>query len=275
MRRRTARQETFSPLRDKTLANVLRRMFMSEFGYENKAIFAEAMIGRILETIEAFVKPARLLKPGQLLWMAVAHDGRKHARQSMKDIPQVPVVLDLVTDRDLQGLAEGEEFLTVRRSRHARLLKQAFAQAGVLAQGDLSAISLLSPCSVRRDIAQCEAEGGCILPYRGTVQDAGATISHKVEVIRLLEAGYLEPEICRRLSVVHDLQSVENYVQIYKNVVKLLERGFSASEISAILSVSKRLVEAYIDIVREHHPEIIARNTHFEEPSSLSDSHPT
>jgi len=34
-------------------------------------------------------------------------------------------------------------------------------------------------------------------------------------------------------------------------------------------------VEAYIDIVREHHPEIIARNTHFEEPSSLSDSHPT
>ncbi len=275
MRRRTDRQEAFSPLRDKTLANVLRRMFMSEFGYENKAIFAHAMIGRILETIEAFVKPARLLKPGQLLWMAVAHDGRKHARQSMKEIPQVPVVLDLVTDKDLQGLAEGEDFLTVRRSRHARLLKQAFAQAGVLAQGDLSAISLVSQCSVRRDIAQHQAEKGCILPYRGTVQDAGATISHKVEVIRLLEAGYLEPEICRRLSVVHDLQSVENYVQIYKNVVKLLARGFSASEISAILSVSKRLVEAYIDIVREHHPEVIARNTHFQEPSSLSDSHPT
>ena len=275
MRRRTDRQETFSPLRDKTLANVLRRMFMSEFGYENKAIFAEAMIGRILETIEAFVKPARLLKPGQLLWMAVAHDGRKHARQSMKEIPQVPVVLDLVTDKDLQGLAEGEDFLTVRRRRHARLLEQAFAQAGVLAQGDLSAISLVSRCSVRRDIAQHQAEGGYILPYRGTVQDAGATISHKVQVIRLLEAGYLEPEICRRLPVVHDLQSVENYVQTYKNVMKLLARGFSATEISAILSVGRRLVEAYIDIVREHHPEIIARNTHFEEPSSLSDSHPT
>jgi hypothetical protein len=39
MRRRTPRQETFSPLRDKTLANVLRRLFITEFGYEKKAIW--------------------------------------------------------------------------------------------------------------------------------------------------------------------------------------------------------------------------------------------
>jgi hypothetical protein len=275
MRRRTPRHETFSPLRDKTLANVLRRLFITEFGYEKKAIFAEAMIKRILQTIEAFVKPARLLKPGQLVWMAVAHDGRKHARQSMKEIPQVPVILDLVSDKDLERLAEGEDFLTVRRSRHARLLEQTFAQAGVLAQGDLSAISLVSRCSIRRDIGQFQAEGRCILPYRGTVQDAGATITHKVEVIRLLEAGYLEPEICRRLPVVHDLQSVENYVQIYKNVMKLLTRDFTPNEISGILSVSRRLVYAYIEIVREHHPEIIAQNMHLQEPSSLASSHPT
>jgi hypothetical protein len=272
MRRRTDRQETFSPLRDKTLANVLRRLFVTEFGYERKVIFAEAMVERILETIEAFVKPTRLLKPGQLLWMAVAYDGQKHAHRPMREIPQVPVILDLVTDRDLQSLADGEAFLSVRRRRHARFLEQAFAQGGVLAQGDLSVISLVSRCSVKLDIASFQSEEGRILPYRGTVQDAGATLTHKVEAIRLLEAGYLEPEICRRLPVVHYLQSVESYVQTYKNVMKLLERGFASNEISGILSISERLVNAYIDIIREHHPEITVSNTHFQEPSIPSGS---
>lgn len=40
---RSHRDRNFSPLRDKTLANVLRHLFITEFGYENKALFAEAM----------------------------------------------------------------------------------------------------------------------------------------------------------------------------------------------------------------------------------------
>ena len=51
------------------------------------------------------------------------------------------------------------------------------------------------------------------------VQDIGPTLSHKVEVARLLEAGYLEPEICRKLSPIHCLRSVENYAQTYKIVI--------------------------------------------------------
>jgi hypothetical protein len=258
--RRTDRQETFSPLRDKTLANVLRHLFVTEFGYENKVLFAEAMVERILEVIDTFVKPASLLKPGQLLWMAVANDGRKHARKSMKEIPQTLVILDLVNDDDLQALADGQRFRAVRRQRYARLLRQALAQGGVLAQSDLAAITPVSPRQVRDDIAFVQRAEDCLLPYRGSVQDAGATLSHKVEVARLLEAGYLEPEICRKLSPMHSLRSVENYAQTYKNVLKLLGRGFAPSEISGILSIGERLVNAYIEIVREHHPAVLTGN---------------
>ena len=67
--KRTQRERDFSPLRDKTLANVLRHLFVTQFGYENKVIFAEAMIERILETSDAFVEPASLLKPGQMLFL--------------------------------------------------------------------------------------------------------------------------------------------------------------------------------------------------------------
>jgi len=262
MKPRSDRQETFLPLRDKTLAQVLLHLFVTEFGYENKRLFAQAMIERILETLEAFIRPVTALQPGQMLWMAVVHDGRKHACKPMGEIPQVAVVLDLVTDEDLEALASGEDLETIRQRRYARLLKQAFAQGGVLAQSDLAAIALVSHSKVGAALRAYQQGEGELLPYRGSVQDLGATLSHRVEVARLLEAGYLEPEICCRLSVVHDLSSVENYAQTYKNVLKLLERGFAPEEISAILSISIRLVRAYIELVQEHHPEIVAANPH-------------
>jgi hypothetical protein len=274
-RKRSHNERSFSPLRDKTLANVLRHLFVTEFGYANKVIFAEAMIDRILETIDAFVKPAVLIKPGQMLWMAVADDGNKHLFQAMKDTPQVPVVLDLLTDRDLQALADGEDLVTVRRRRHTRLLDQAYDQGGALAHTDLCAITLSSEGQVALDVTHIERTEERFLPRRGVVHDVGPTLSHKVQVARLLEAGYLEPEIGRMLSPIHGLRSVERYAQTYKNVVKLLERGFSPIEISGILSISRRLVRAYIEIVNEHHPDIVAGNAHTRALTDHSDLHST
>ena len=255
--RRSDRRETFSPLRDKALTSVLRQQFVAEFGYSDKVIFADEIIDRILETIDIFVRPAELVLPGQLVWMAVANDGRKHARERMRDIPQVPVVLDLVTDEELAALSRGESFPAVRRQRHARLLTQALEQGGVLAQSDLSAISLRHHRTVHDDIRDVQRERGCFLPYRGLIQDIGATLSHKVEVARLLEQGWLEPDIARKLSPTHSLRAVERYAQTYKNVLKLSDRGFSRREIASILRVSLRLVDAYIEIVKEHHPQVL------------------
>ena len=78
-------------------------------------------------------------------------------------------------------------------------------------------------------------------------------------------------EIYKNLSPTHDLRSVERYAQTYKNVIKLLERGLAPREISGILSISKGLVEAYVEIVEEHHPEIMAGNTHLQGQSDTPD----
>jgi hypothetical protein len=264
-RARSHRERNFSPLRDKTLSNVLRHLFVNEFGYENKVLFAEAMIARILETMEAFVAPTAVLQPGQLLWMAVINDGHKHAFKPLRETPQVPVILDFLTDQELQALADGESFITLRRQRHARLLQRAYAQGGALSHTDLSALTLTSESQVAQDVAHVQESEELLLPYRGTVHDVGPTLSHKTAVARLLEAGYLEPEIGRQLSPPHDLRSVERYAQAYKNTLKLLERDFSPQDISGILSLSLRLVQEYIAIVKEHHPQLIADNPHLQE----------
>lgn len=254
------RQRTFAPLQDKELESVLLRIFVDEFGYGNKIIFAEAMIQRILDTLAAFMKPRSLMKPGQLLWMAVANDGSKHAGQPMKEIPKVPVVLDLITQEDLQSLADGQQYIEVRRQRNARLLEQAFEQGGVLSQSDLACMILVSNDSIGEDIRYFQKQEHRLLPYRGTVHDLGRALTHKVEIIRLFEQGYLEPDICQMLSPAHDLSSVERYAQKYKNILKLLRRKFSPLEISSILSMSKSLVVAYVEIACEHHSDIVEQN---------------
>lgn len=260
----THRSRNFSPLRDKSLANALCHLLVTKFGYHKKVMFAEKMIEHILDTIELFVRPSSLLQPGQMVWMAVADDGRKHTFKSMKEIPQVPVILDLLTDGDLKALADGVDFKTVRRRRHARLLDQAYHQGGALAHTDLSAITLTTESVVADDISHVQDAENRLMPHRGTVHDVGPTLSHKTEVARLLEQGYLEPDIGRKLSPIHNLRSVERYAQTYKNTLKLLERGFAPDEIPGILGISQRLVETYIAIVLEHHPEIIAQNPHIE-----------
>lgn len=266
----TFRQQVYNPLCDKTVHHVLRHLFVTEFGYADKVIFAEAMIERILAALQPCWLPTAALQPGQFLWLAVSHDGHKHAHQLMRDMPLVPVVLDLVTDDELQTLAQGQSYAQTRRQRIMRLLRQAFAQGGVLAETDLSALLLSSVSSISEEIRRLQAAGQS-LPYRGTVQDVGLTLTHKVQIIRLFEQGYLEPEICSRLSPTHSLQAVTRYIQAYKNVIKLVERGFSAAEINAILHMSVRLVYAYVAIARQHHPDILLRNPHFpgEPPSPL------
>jgi len=253
------RQATFSPLLDKTVKSLLLQLFCREFGYQDKSIFADAMVDRILETIESFTKERELLKSGQLLWMAVAVDGRKHAMKAMRDIPKVPVILDFITQDELKELADGVPFPIVRKHRHARLFNQALEQGGVLAQSDLSALSLCHRRTIYDDIQAIREEEGYLLPYRGSIQDLGATTTHKADVVRLLEKGHLEPEICELLKPKHNLAAVERYAQAYKHTKTLLSRGFVATEISSILKLGMRTVDAYIDLVKEHHPEIIER----------------
>ena len=43
-------------------------------------------------------------------------------------------------------------------------------------------------------------------------------------------------------------------------------RNLAPGEISGILSISQRLLDTYIAIVYEHHPEIIAQNPYVEGP---------
>ena len=253
----------------RTFGQAIVHLLENNYGILGSRGVLELIAQDVTQLAEQFFPEQQHLRPGWMVFTGVKATGHKaYPGQSGADHQLVTLHWPVLTDDDLQALSAGESFRNVRRQRHARLLDQALAQGGVLAQTDLAALTLTCEGVVGDDIAHVQQTQGRRLPYRGAVQDVGPTLSHKVEVARLLEAGYLEPEICRMLSPVHNLRSVENYAQSYKNVLKLLERGFAPEEISGILSLSRRLVDQYIQIVKEHHPEIVWQNSSLHKQTS-------
>jgi hypothetical protein len=262
VRRQSTRYRDYHPLLAKTVPNVLLNLFIEQFGYGDKVVLAQAMIERILETLMDILKPAALVKPGQMIWLAVPADGPKYAHQPMAKLPKKQVTLDLITLEDIKRFQQGVPIPEIRRQRQARLIRQTREQGAALAQSDVSLMTLVTGSTVSKDLAKYQEEHSCVLPYRGVVHDMGSTCTHKVEIIRLLEQGYLESEIGRKLKIEHSLSSIERYVQPYKNAIKLLEKDFTLVEICCILSMPARLLEQYIEIIREHHPNIIENSSH-------------
>ncbi len=262
MRRRSNRYRDYHPLLAKTVPNVLLNLFIEQFGFGDKIVIAQAMVERILDTLMDIMQPSALVNPGQLVWLAVPVDGPKYTHQPMEKLPKKRVTLDLITFEDIKRFEQGVPIPEIRRERQARLARQTRAQGAALAQSDISLMTLVASSTVSTDLKRYQQENHCVLPYRGVEHDTGPTCTHKVEIIRLLEQGYLESEIRYKLKIEHSLSSIERYVQPYKSVIKLLEKDFTPMEICCILSMPARLLEQYVEIIHEHHPDIIENNSH-------------
>lgn len=145
------------------------------------------MIERILDSLIDIMQPSALVKPGQLVWLAVPVDGPKYTHQPMEKLPKKRVTLDLITLEDIKRFEKGVPIPVIRRHRQARLIRQTRAQGAALALSDVSLMTLMAGGTVSTDLKRYQRENGCVLPYRGVEHDTGPTCTHKVEVIRLLD----------------------------------------------------------------------------------------
>jgi len=97
----------------------------------------------------------------------------------MADTDLVTVVLDASTAEDIQSRIDRVSPPQWRLRKAIRMCRQAYEQGGLLTNQDLSEILNFADSLIAQLLANHERQTKTLIPRRGTIHDAGKSLSHK------------------------------------------------------------------------------------------------
>jgi hypothetical protein len=239
----------YKRMKGKSLKHIVLDRFLNHYGYDKGAVTASAIVDDLLALIEHYYRyhDQSFLKPGQMVWHAVPVEEYPKKGKSMAQTKLKPVVLDMITERDLEDLRMSVHSRTLKIKKVERWTTQAYDQGACLSQLDLAVLLATSTLSTGNYVREYEALYHRALPTRGNVQLIGSGQTHKKEIITLHLKGYLVPTICQKTN--HSRESVERYIHDFE-AVRLLSTKFDDVEtISRIIRLSPSVVKQYLDLV--------------------------
>ena len=240
----------FGPTARKTfhsaLGQLLQKEFPRTFGPQVTRLFAD----RVDELCEKFHPPRSRLKMGQVLWVAVAVDDPPGRSKRIEDSKLVPVILDLVTEQEIEEASEGTSVPGSRPACAFRLFRQAYEQGGVLAAADVALLLHMSSGFVNKAARGHERATKEVIPRRGTIHDLGPSLTHKRIICykRLVEKKSTS-QVAEE--TMHSPEAVERYVQSLRRVQLCRDSGMDRETIAQATGHSHRLVQEYLDLMQE------------------------
>ena len=188
-------------------------------------------------------------RSGQLKYSCVRDT--EPAGKPLDQCEMVAVRLTLFDGEDRRELpAEACQRSTdMRRRRLLRICEEAREQGGLLSQEDLGELLMCDPRTVRRDIADLK-KAGIVVPTRGTVKDIGPGVTHKAVAVRLWLDGKEPTEVARHIH--HSLKATESYLEKFKRVAYLVEKGFTLHEIARVVGMSTAAAETFRGLHAEY-----------------------
>jgi hypothetical protein len=235
-------RKTFSS----ALCHLLHTEFPSIFGPTITRLFVD----KINELYERFHPPGSRFKVGQVLWTGVAADDPPSYGKRIEDTRLLPIVLDLVTARDIdEAKAQGLR-LRHRRTQVVRLFRQAYEQGAVLRLADVSLLLHIHINTLSDYILTHERETGEMLPRRGTIHDMGRSVTHKA-IICYKHLVEKKPTSQVAQETFHSPEEVEYYVQCLRRIQLCRDSGMSPEETAQATGHSLSLVQEYLELIRE------------------------
>jgi len=239
----------YKRMKGKSLKHIILDRFLNHYGYDKGAVTASAIIDDLLALIEQYYryKDNSFLKPGQIVWHAVPVDEYPKKGKSMAQTKLKPVVLDMITDDDIEGLRTPVGAHELKMKKIERLATQAYDQGALLSQLDLAVLLALTSHTIGECVREYQSLYNRQLPTRGNIQLIGSGQTHKRVIIALHLKGYLVPTICQQTH--HSKEAVERYIRDFESV-KLLAPKFDDPEIiSRIIRLAPSVVKQYLDLV--------------------------
>lgn len=229
-----------------SLCHLLSTEFPGTFGPTVTSLFAD----RVDELYERFHPPRERLKVGQVLWAAVAADDPPARNKRIEDTRLIPVVLDLVTPRDIDEAISSGLRAETRTKKVLRLFHQAYEQGAVLSYPDVSLLMHLQTSTIGREVREYEKATKETIPRRGTIHDMGRSVTHKKIICykRLVEK---KPTSQVARETYHDPEEVEYYVQCLRRIKLCRDSGMDVDDIVLATGHSKSLVNEYLALIEE------------------------
>lgn len=256
------RERSFGPLRDKTLRSMIRRKFITEYGFSDAVPVAEFITDDLMALVDLVCPPLERVKPGQMVWMGVPKDlPRNQIGQRLRDLPLKPILLTVLTEDDINDhiAARGRDgYLAMRRRRTARMFDEADMQGTTLPYTDVAAFFGLSEDIVGRDVHRWQKEREKVLPHRGRVHDMGPTTSHKEPIIERILQGRQIPDVARELD--HSIADVECYYAAYNAVEVACGITDDLTKIVTMTRLKLSLVQQYYRLAEKFQPHKMLKN---------------
>ena len=260
-------------INDKSLRQLLIHRFLNDYGYDKGEVTATAIVDDILRTVEDYfvitlpleklatgdqLPEERLLRYGQLVWMAVPIDEYPEKGKPIVKTRMKPIILTYVATEDVESFRDGFTSRELRIKRLVRWCHQAYDQGALLTQLDLAVLLNVCDAVVSDYVNQWQKTTGEILPTRGNIHDLSGAITHKKEIVTLYLQGYLTPSIAAKTK--HSKEAVDRYIRDYEKVKVVRVATADIDKISQITGLSKRVISQYLDLIPEHQLQSIDAN---------------
>jgi len=240
----------YGPLSQKNLHSIIKKELITNFGFENMHIIADVLIERVLKIINECSIEKERVNPYQTIAFAVGKNEKFGYGKTMRETKLIPVIVTIITQEELMELASGRYLKDLRPKIVARILKEAYVQGGVFSLNDIAILCGVPNWAIKKSVEKYYVEHPDeILPHIGTIFDCGSTMTHKRKIIKLYLSGLLTKEISVRTN--HHPYNVDNYISSFEQVRSLYEEGKNIQQISFFTKLSQKLVEEYIEIIKE------------------------
>ena len=226
----------------------LRPVMINFFAREFPKLFGPVMRERIAdELIDLFEKTTpevKRIKPGQILWNALD----KNTRGDSPNRRYVTVVLSVITENDVEQLANGVPMSVVANNAIARMYKETYEQGGVLSTRDMGLLTLRSSSWVSQLRLKYEKDHDCLLPHTGLLHDMGSCISHKTTIIRKVLVEKKDPtDVARECN--HSQRAVDHYLKDFHRVKTAYQQNQDNDYVHIVTGIAKHVVKQYIEMI--------------------------
>jgi hypothetical protein len=222
----------------------LRKELSQEFGYSPARIRA---LWNYLEELKRSWAVQR--DEAEILYWAVG--ASEPAGKPLSHCRLVPVRLKLLCPQeDLPPYRRGESYDRLEQMKFSKTLRYATSakyQGGYLTQADLSYLLGIHTVAIGRLLSLHDK---VVVPLRGVACDIGRGLTHRKKIVDLYMNFHTETQIVGHTG--HTYESIESYLKEFAAVVVLRDRGMPGPLIRKVLGRSLRLVETYLDLLKQY-----------------------